>query len=127
MPNYTLNRDYTYRSVTGVVSFKKGEPTWVVPAMEKELIAIGAERVDGEAPEVLDPAAPVIVPLSAQERRDELFTAFQMLTEKNDSKDFTGAGVPTIKAVEKIVSFDVDRTEIVELWGEFKVMKAEAE
>ena len=127
MPNYILKRDYTHRSVTGVVSFKKGEPTWVVPAMEKEIIAIGGERVDGETPEVLDPAAQVIVPLSAQERRDELFTAFQMLTEKNDSKDFTGAGVPTIKAVEKIVSFDVDRTEIVELWGEFKVMKAEAE
>lgn len=127
MPNYTLNRDYTFRSVNGVVSFKKGEPTWVVPALEKEIIAIGGERVDGETPDVLDPAAPVVPQLSLQERRDEMFTAFQMLTEKNDSKDFTGAGVPTVKAVEKIVSFDVDRTEVVELWGEFKVMKAEAE
>ena len=47
--------------------------------------------------------------------------------ERNDSKDFTGQGVPTIKSVEKIVSFDVDRSEVVEAWGLYKISLAEAE
>lgn len=127
MPLYVLNRNHTHRSTLGVVTFKKGEPCWVVPMMEKEVLAIGAERADGESPDILDPEKVEKVPMSPMERQDELFTVFQILAERNDPKDFTGAGTPTVKSVEKLVEFDVDRNEIVELWNEFKVAKAEAE
>ena len=127
MPNYVLHRNYTHRSTLGVVSFVKGEPTWVTPIMEKEIVAIGGERVDGDKVDVLEPEKAEVVPLSFQERRDGIFTAFQLISERNEAKDFTGAGVPTVKAVEKITDFDVDRNEVVELWGEFKAEKAEAQ
>lgn len=126
MPLYTLNRNHTHRSVNGVVSFVKNEPTWVVPALEREVVAIGAERVDGDNPEVLDPIVPEVPAPTPEQRRDDIFAAFQLLSERNSANDFTGAGVPTVKAVEKIVGFDVDRTEVSELWGEFKIAKAEA-
>ena len=127
MPNYVLNRNYLLRTLAGCVAFEKGVPTWVTPEMQKDALAIGAERADGVSEDVLSdektvPASPV-----GSERNDILFTAFQMLVERNESKDFTGAGVPTVKAVEKIVDFDVDRNEVVALWAEFKVAKAEAE
>lgn len=127
MPNYVLHRNHTHRSTLGVLSFVKGEPTWVTPVMEKEIIAIGGERVDGDTPDVLPPEAAEVVPLSFQERRDAIFTAFQLISERNESKDFTGAGVPTVKSIEKLTDFDVDRNEVVELWGEFKAEKAEAQ
>ena len=127
MPNYVLNRNYTHRSVNGVVSFVKGESTWVVPMMEREVVAIGAERVDGESVELLDPEKVAKIPLSPIERQDELFGAFELLIEKNDSADFTGAGSPTVKAIEKIVDFSTDRVEIDTAWAEYKVAKAEAQ
>lgn len=120
MPNYILNRNHVHRSINGVVSFEKDKPSWVVPALEKEIIAIGGVREDGDTPDFLDPEKAAAVELSPVERKDELYAAFSLLIERNDSKDFTGAGVPTVKAVEKIVAFDTDRVEITDLWGEYK-------
>lgn len=125
MPLYTLNRTYTYRSTSGVVSFVKGEPTWVIPAMEREVAAIGAERVDGDSPEMLEPERTPLPQLSVDERNGQIFIAFDQIVERNDSKDFTGAGVPTVKAVERIVDFDVDRGEVGALWQEYRQSKVE--
>lgn len=125
MSLFVLNRNHTYRSTSGVISFEKGVPVFVPPYMQKEVIAIGAERADGEQVDVLGPETTQPVPLSDLERKDEIFAAFQLISEKNDPKDFTGAGVPTVKAIEKIVAFDVDRNEVVELWGEYKAALAE--
>lgn len=127
MPKYVLQRNHTHRSTLGVISFAKGEPTWVPPIMEKEIVAIGGERVDGDKPDVLDPEAVEVQPLSFDERQEAIFAAFELIAERNDSKDFTGAGVPTVKSVEKVTGFDVDRNELVDMWGEFKAKKAEAQ
>lgn len=125
MPEYVLNRNHTLRSVNGVVSFVKGEPVWVPPVLEKEALMIGAERVDGDAPSLLDPETPKAPEVSPDERRAQVFIAFDMLIEKNDAKDFTAQGVPTVKAVERIVDFSLERGEIVEFWSEHKRSKAE--
>jgi hypothetical protein len=121
MSQYVLNRNYVVRSLTGhSVSFVKGVPTFVPAAIEREVRAIGAERVDGANPDVLEPETGVSPPLSADERAGQIHTAFSLLIERNDSKDFTGAGVPTVRAVEKLVDFDVDRNEVVTLWQAYK-------
>lgn len=126
MPNYVLNRTHTHRSINGVVSFEKDKPSWVVPMLEREVIAIGAVRADGDGDvDLLDPVKEPQVPLTPDQRKDELHAAFSLLIERNDSKDFTGAGSPTVKAVEKIIGFDTDRSEIEELWAEYKALKAE--
>lgn len=125
MANYVLNRTHTHRSTMGVVSFIKGEPTAVPSMLEKEVIAIGAVREEGVTPDVLSDAPSAPEPLTQTQRVDELFLAFELIIAGNESKDFTGAGVPTVKAVEKIVGFDVDRVEIGEAWAQYKVAKAE--
>ena len=126
MPFYKLNRTHTHRSLFGVVSFVKDEPTWVIPALEREIVAIGGERTDGEAVDPLDPVVVDKVPLSAEDRESELRAAFDILIERNDSGDFTGAGTPTVKAIEKMVDFSTDRTEIDTSWSAYKIAKAEA-
>lgn len=123
MPEYILNRNYVLRSPLGhSVSFKKNEPTFVPKLIEREALQIGAERIDGQgdAPNILPDEEVVIPPLAPQERSEQLFAAFDILVESNEPKDFTGAGVPTVTAVKKIVDFDVDRVEIASNWAEYK-------
>lgn len=128
MPLYTLHRNHTHNSTLGVLSFIKGEETWVPPILEREIVAIGGMPVSGTGPDVLgDEAEPEAAPQSFNERRDEIFAAFQLIVETNEPKDFTGAGVPTVAAVKKLVTSDIDRNEIVELWGEFRVQGDEAQ
>lgn len=126
MPQYILQRNHTHRSTTGVLSFEAGKPTNVPPFMEKEIIAIGGERLDGEIVDVLDKEPEVKPPLTDTEREAALFVAFDLLIESNITTDFTGQGVPSVKAVEKIVGFDVDRVEVTQAWAAHKVAKAEA-
>lgn len=127
MPEFVLNRTHTLRTTNGVISFIKGQPTNVPDAMVLDIVAIGGVRADGGDVDTSEPALAAKPVLHGVERQDELYAAFGLITEKNDSKDFTGQGVPTIKAVEKIVSFDVDRTEVVEAWAAYKISLAEAE
>lgn len=121
MAEYVLNRNFVLRSMTGhSVNFVKNVPTFVPELIEREARGIGAERVDGANPDMLDPETPEVAPLSHDERAEQIRTAFALLTERNDSKDFTGAGVPSVKAVEKLVDFDVDRNEVVALWQAYR-------
>ena len=121
MAEYVLNRNFVLRSMTGhSVNFVKNVPTFVPALIEREARGIGAERVDGVNPDMLDPESPEVAPLSHDERAEQIRTAFALLTERNDSKDFTGAGVPSVKAVEKLVDFDVDRNEVVALWQAYR-------
>ena len=121
MAEYVLNRNFVLRSMTGhSVNFVKNVPTFVPALIEREARGIGAERVDGANPDMLDPESPEVAPLSHDERAEQIRTAFALLTERNDSKDFTGAGVPSVKAVETLVDFDVDRNEVVTLWQAYR-------
>lgn len=121
MAEYVLNRNFVLRSMTGhSVNFVKNVPTFVPALIEREARGIGAERVDGANPDMLDPETPEVAPLSHDERAEQIRTAFALLTERNDSKDFTGAGVPSVKAVKKLVDFDVDRNEVVALWQAYR-------
>ena len=126
MPEFVLNRTHTLRTTNGVISFVKGQPLLVPRDMERDAVAIGAVPVEGEF-DTSEPVTPVKPVIHGIERQEELYVAFGLIAEKNDPKEFTGQGVPTIKAVEKIVSFDVDRSEVVEAWAEYKIKLAEAE
>lgn len=122
MPKYVLNRNYTHRSILGhTIGFVKGEPTWVPPGpIELEVAAIGAERVDGEQPNLVPEGAKQKVELTGEELEQLMREAFKELIEKNDSADFTAAGVPTVKAMEKIVGENLTAREIAELWAKVK-------
>lgn len=122
MPQYTLNRNYVLRSVLGhSVSFSKNIPTFVPSIIEREALSIGAERVDGARPDMLDPEPPAQrPPMTPDDVRQQIKTAFALIVERNDPKEFTAAGVPMVKAVEKLIGFDVDRSDVIEAWAEYK-------
>lgn len=116
MPEFVLNRNYTLRSLNGhIITFTKGEPAYVPPVCVKEALLIGAEPT-GEAIDILDPEKAPPVPMSAAEREEAIIAAFGMLEDRNDSRDFSGNGIPTKVAVEKLVEFDVLKKEIDSMW-----------
>jgi len=125
MPIYTLNRDHILRSTSGVISFCKDEEVFVPTHMESEVVAIGGCRVDGSAPH---PLGDEVVPepqITTTDRATQIVSAFDLLSEKNDPNEFTAQGIPTVKAVEKIVGFDVARDEVSKAWGEYRLNKGE--
>ena len=126
MPLYQLNRTYTLRTPNGVVSFTKNEPVWVPTHLERDAAGIGAVRSDGKHVDMIEPEQAKLPELGADERVSQMNVAFELLIERNDAKDFTGQGVPTVKAVEKIVGFSVERSEVLEAWAAYRVAKAEA-
>ena len=124
MPEYVLNRDFVLRTTMAhTIAFKKGEPTWVPPIIEKEAIAIGAERADNGKTDILVPEANGKSQMTFEELREALFTAFDLLVEKNESDDFTAQGVPKVAVVEKMIETDIDRKELVEAWTEYRAGK----
>lgn len=124
MPEYVLNRDYVLRTTKGyTVAFKKGQPVFVPPLIEKDAVAIGAERADNGKTDILAPETGEGTQMSFEELREAMFAAFDLLVEKNESDDFTAQGVPKVAVVEKMIETDIDRKELVEAWTEYRAGK----
>jgi len=125
MALFVLQRNYTHGSLRGhMITFRKGEPTYVPPECHREVIQIGAIPVDasGEV-DLLEPETPVPVEPTAEERTEQLIAAFELLEERNRRKDFTGQGIPSITALAAIVDFDVTRREVEDLWRQYRENK----
>lgn len=128
MPDYILNRNYLHRSTQGfTIKFEKGQPVYVPPACEREVAAFGAERVEGATPSALGDEVVQTQELDAPQRIEAIIVVIRDMVERNDSRDFTGAGVPNVKAVDKKLPFSPDKSEVLEAWAEFNSRKSEEE
>jgi len=126
MPEFVLNRNYTLRSLAGhSVTFAKGIPTFVPPVMVREVISIGAERVDDEQGAGFENEPVVKVDPQGVDRKDAVFKCFATLMAKNGREDFTASGAPHIKAIRTEVGFTVDNKERDKLWEEYRQREAE--
>jgi len=115
MPDFILNRNHRHISATGhTIQFKKGEPTFVPVGLKAEVIAIGAQPVDGNT-DVLEEEV-VVVELTAEERQEQLIKAFKTLQERNERGDFTAQNIPSITALKKLVEFAPEKKEVETLW-----------
>lgn len=130
MPEMVLQRNHVVRSLNGSsAAFKAGVPTFVPPQLVPEAVAVGAVFVDGQTPNVLPPeeVAPV-APVSPEARKEAYEKAFVVLVKRNERFDFTGTGIPTAKAVEKLISWEPNPKELKQYWAawrEAQVLHAE--
>ncbi len=125
MANLVLNRDYVLTSLFGhSINFKKGVPTYVPNVVYHEAISIGAQHEDGSAPEVLKQESSNKAPTDPLERSRLIMMAIEDLVARNDRRDFTAAGSPSVKAVEREVGFDVDSREVQGMWQKYHEDKA---
>ncbi len=115
---FITDRNVTVRSTQGVVvRFRKGEPVYVPPQAQNEVIAVGAHLVDGESglsdeKEVFS----LPTPPAGTERRTSIIEVMRAMMARNQREDFTGAGKPNAMEITKTVGFRVEKGERDELW-----------
>lgn len=112
-----LNRDKTVRSTLGhMITFEKDKPIPVPQVMVRACAEIGAERVDGEDAFKEEEQKKPSQPIDPGERLEDIGAAIEEIVERNDSSDFTAAGIPNVKIVSNTVGYKVDRTEVLAAW-----------
>lgn len=109
----TLNRDLVLGSTLGHrIRFVKDEITRVPDIMIEEVIAIGAERVDGKDHfEELAKERGEVQPMSPEARYAAVQEALVTIIDRNDRPDFTASGNPKLNALAREVGFKVDKNE----------------
>jgi hypothetical protein len=112
-----LNRNKTVASTLGhMITFYKNVPMEVPSVMVRSCAEIGAERVDGKDAIVEETKVAVHQPIDPGERLDAVGIAIQEIVDRNDSQEFTAAGMPHVKVVSRIVGYRVDKTEVTAAW-----------
>lgn len=125
MTKLVLNRNYVLTTTMGhSIEFKKGEPVHVPPVMYSAAIAIGAQPIDGSDPNVLPEEVVKKYPTDPAIRTGDILAAIEQLVAQNERKDFTAAGTPSVKAVEREVGYDVDAREVQAVWQQYNNKKA---
>lgn len=120
---FTLNRDKTICTTSGhAIAFAKDVPTHVPPALWAEVQTIGAlpaaalpEETVPESREPRDPGA----------RLAAIEAAFAELVRANKREDFSGTGLPHVKALERVMGFKIDNKERDALWQAFRTQDTE--
>jgi hypothetical protein len=112
-----LNRNYTLRSTLGhMLTFKKDVPMPIPPIMIRACAEIGAERVDGKDAFEVKEVVKVVQPVDPGSRLDDVRAGLDKIAERNDSREFTAAGMPKVAVVSEVVGYKVDRTEVTKAW-----------
>lgn len=119
---YVANRDFTVSSLTGhTLRFKKDEPRFVPAAVRRECLRHGIIPVEGEEMPIKDEGKKDPNPPPIGEDRDiAIQEAIELLIERDDRGDFTGAGIPKVEAIEKICEFNIDAGERDRIYREMK-------
>ena len=118
MAMFSLHRDYRFISAIGhTIQFNKGVPTYVPPALHKDVQAFGAVPVEGDVESILGDEEAKKPEVPMEERHRQLLEAFRTLQERNSRGDFTGQGLPSLPALKKLISdFEPDKKEVENLW-----------
>lgn len=118
---FVMQRKFTLRTRLGhCVSFERGVPTHVPPLLHREAIAAGAVPEDQailtqfEAQDEVVRRDPVMNP----ELRDKtIVNALKTMRERNLRGYFNAQGLPSLKQLEILCGFEVDKHERDRLWA----------
>lgn len=125
MPEMLLNRTFVLPTTKGqIIHFRKGESTWVPPGCVSEALAIGAVLADGSDANVIEQVDISKAPDDPVLREKMLLDLFGKLIAVNQRNDFTAAGAPHIKAIERELKFKVDNKERDAVWHKFHDLQA---
>lgn len=126
LPEFVLNRNHTLISLTGkAIRFEKGTPRPVPLDLIREVVGIGATRVEGdngdgfEDDEKLIPGEP-----TGPERDALLIAAFEELIAKNSPDDFGANNRPKASAVKEVSGLNVDAKERDRIWMIYMAKKS---
>lgn len=118
---FTFPRDREIASMFGqCIAFKKGEATYVPPAMYQEVMAAGGvpdEELDLSKPA---PKNGVVEPTAPDEREMALFIAFEAMVLRAKREEFSASGLPHPKALAAELGWTVPNKERDLAWVKFQ-------
>lgn len=118
---FVLQRNFTLRTNLGhCITFTRGEPTNVPVGLYKEAIAIGAIPEDQSILSKLEDDAEVVrrdPVMNPMLREKAIRSALMQMKERNLRGYFTAQGVPSLKQLELLTGFEVDKLERDRLWS----------
>lgn len=123
---FVMARDRVVTSVLGhSIEFKKGEPTYVPPALHAEVMSLGAEPEDADMPDPRDPKVPTGVeePTDPTKRGEDILAAIELIAARNSREDFTAAGAPHLKVLNAMLGWNVSAPERDAQWLRFQAGK----
>jgi hypothetical protein len=115
-----LNRDKTLATTHGhTIGFKKGVPVSVPTSLVREALEIGAQPVDQPHEEVsrmvAEPETPENVTDPVQ-RTQKIRDAIELIVKTNQREDFLGTGIPSARAVNRMITFEVQQKDVNRVW-----------
>lgn len=118
---FVLQRNFTMRTRLGhCITFQKGVPTHVPPLLHREAIAIGAIPEDQALIQQMEERDEVIKrdPVMNPELRDTaILGALRTMRERNLRGYFNAQGLPSLKQIEILCGFEVDKHERDRIWA----------
>jgi hypothetical protein len=124
MPEFVLNRTSNLVAGGHNIRFTKGQPTYVPPELARMAIGMGAEPLDVDKDTLLPVDQAPVEELSAADKEILVFSSFDQIIARNDSKDFSGDGKPSVEAVKLIVGFQITKKEVVAMYQKYREQKA---
>jgi hypothetical protein len=118
---FTLHRNHTLRTTLGhCITFQKGVPTHVPEKLHKEVIAIGGVPEDPAFLQRLEDSEEIVRKdpvMNPDMRQKTIRDALMTMKERNLRGYFTAQGVPSLKQLEMLCGFEVDKLERDRLWA----------
>ena len=119
MTHFVMQRDRVVATLAGqMFDFKKGEPVYVAPGAQREVMNAGAVPVE-EGFVLAEDAPAVTVAVHGEDRKKIILSVFEKLVERNERGDFDAGSKPSVKTVSQLAGFQVDAKERNTLWVEF--------
>ena len=117
---FVMQRNHTVTAAGHAVKFTAGKAVHVPPELHRTVIGEGAvvSEEEDEAVDFSDAPAAQGAPENAAERAELIRMALGDIRSADMRENFTANGSPKVKAVGKIVGFDVSAHEINDLWSE---------
>lgn len=121
MPNMISQRTFRLETTTGhCVHFQAKQPTWVAPEAVEEAMKAGCVHTDASEATFHDDLSRAKSDVSGDLRKSVLFLAVTAIAKRNNAKDFTGAGVPKVGAVEEAVGFECNAAEVRDIYQQYQ-------
>lgn len=118
---FVMQRNFTMRTRLGhCITFERGVPTHVPPLLHREAIAAGAVPEDQSLLAELEAKDEVVRrdPVMNVEMREKTISgALKTMRERNLRGYFNAQGLPSLKQLEILCGFEVDKHERDRLWA----------
>lgn len=126
MPQMISLRSFTLQTTKGhCIAFEAKAPKYVPPDVVSEAMAQGCVPTDESEIPFIEDVQRSKVEFQGDIRKAMIYIAVKTVIERNNVKDFDGAGVPKTSVVAERIGYEVSRAELLDIYQQYNTIKSE--